>query len=93
MVKDNKNRIIKRVGVIFLLLASIFFLPWWVTVMISVLVSVFFEKPYEIIVAGGIMDILYPAPLIFFLFSNYFFTIVFLALFLISYYFKEKIIF
>lgn len=91
MDKTKKTKIIKRIFFSILLILSVFLLPWWAVLVFSVTFVVFFEKPYEAIIAGGLLDSLYGAPFMFFARVDIFFTIVFLLIFIVSYYVKEKL--
>lgn len=49
----------KRTFFTIFLLASIFFMPWWVAIGLAIGVAFYFKKYYEIIALGTFFDILY----------------------------------
>jgi len=53
------NRRIVRVLFGTALLASIIFLPWWVSFMVAICASLVTEHPYEILVFGFLSDLIY----------------------------------
>jgi hypothetical protein len=72
---------------------SIFFGPWWVSVLLGIGL-LFYAESYEVIIGGFLMDILYGAPIPVYPFQGmYFFTILFLLLFIAIFYLKGHLIF
>jgi hypothetical protein len=49
----------KRITLDILLFLSILFAPWWVSVLLSLFLLVYFDNFIEIIIAGIVMDTLY----------------------------------
>lgn len=73
------------------LLISILFLPWWVSILLGILI-LFLYKFYEIIIWGIFADSLY-ASIDGFFGIQFIFTLTFTFLFLISILMKKRIIF
>lgn len=72
--------------------ASILFLPWWLTVIIAISFLFMFTS-YEVILWGLFADILYSSPVLSFFNIEFLFTIVFIMLFIVVYFIKNKLIF
>lgn len=49
----------KRIFSTALLLASIFYAPWWATLFLAAVAAFYFKKYYELIALGTFFDILY----------------------------------
>lgn len=49
----------KRILFDLFILASLFFIPWWVVVLLGVLGVFYFPAYYELVVFGFVLDILY----------------------------------
>jgi hypothetical protein len=64
---------------LFIILCA-FLAPWWVSTVFSILGLFYFEKLFEVIVVGIIIDSLYGANLEIFHF-NFIFTLIFIILF------------
>lgn len=71
---------------------SILFFPWWISLIIG-LVLIMSCKAYEIIVWGLLFDALYGTSVNIFYNIQYLGTLVFFAFFLLSFALKRKIIF
>ncbi len=72
------------------MLGSILFLPWWVTAIIAVGFLYKF-KAYEIMLWGVFADVLYSAPVESFYNVQFVFTIGALAMFVLSYFIKKRL--
>lgn len=44
------------------LFVSALFYPWWVIFLVAIMGSILFDKYYEVLVAGIVLDLLYSAP-------------------------------
>lgn len=76
-----------------LLFLTILFLPWWFVLLAALALLIVFDA-YEILFWGLFIDALYGNPSTFILFSfEYVFTIGFLAVLIISFIIKRKVIF
>lgn len=75
-----------------LIFTSILFLPWWFTVIIAISFLFMFTS-YEVILLGLFADILYSSSVPSFFNIEFLFTIVFIILFIIVYFVKNKLIF
>jgi hypothetical protein len=53
---------IKRLIANIVLLLSIFFMPWWITLLLGVIFISIFPNFYEIFIMGILMDLLYSYP-------------------------------
>ncbi len=52
---------LKRIAYNIVLVTSLFFAPWWVTLTLGVIATFYFSSYYELIVLGALFDILYGA--------------------------------
>lgn len=75
------------------LIASILFLPWWVSLLASVIFLFNIENYYEIIGAGFLLDVLYGAPTAGFYGLEFAMTLSASLIFLISGPLKRRLIF
>lgn len=75
----------------FVLLISIFFLPWWLNVIFIIALSFYYKNFYEAVFIGLIMDSVYGSAVIFETFI-YFFTLIFLILIFVINKIREKMI-
>lgn len=83
-----KNKKVIRTVLDILLFGSVFIFPWYITVLISLILLALF-KPFEIIAAGLLMDALYGVS---FYGTDFLFTIIFLALYLASHFMKKNLL-
>jgi hypothetical protein len=79
-----------RIVFIFLILFSLPFFPIWLTALLCVAFGIFFRNPYEIVVAGYVLDTLYGVPTHTFLIQHLFF-ILFFAIFVVSFWVREHL--
>jgi hypothetical protein len=49
----------KRIVSILILLAAILFMPWWLSVLLSLVFVLTFSNPYEVLFVGTILDSMY----------------------------------
>jgi hypothetical protein len=75
-----------------LMLGSILFLPWWVTVIVAVGFLLKFSA-YEVILWGVFADVLYSSSVISFYNIEFLFTIGAVTMFIIGYFIKKKLMF
>lgn len=71
---------------------SIFFFPWFVTVLLGLLLVVRYPA-YEVVLGGLMLDFLYGASVPSFHIGPYLFTIFFSATLVLSIYIKQKLVF
>jgi hypothetical protein len=74
-----------------LLLVAAVLTPWWVTMLIAVILTCYFPKYYEVVVAGLVMDVVYGAATPTFFHFQFVFTVFFALLLFIIEYGKTKI--
>lgn len=83
---SNRNK--KRISIDIILLLSVFLLPWWVT-LLGTIVAIFFVRSFfESLVVGILLDILYGVPSISFI-KSFPFSLALSFLFLISFWARE----
>ncbi len=56
------NNVSKRITADIILLLSVLFLPWWVTIILALALTFYFEFYYEFIIAAILIDMLYGVP-------------------------------
>ncbi|MFC1720851.1 hypothetical protein ACFL0K_01210 [Patescibacteria group bacterium] len=56
------NGILKRIIADLILLLSVLFMPWWLTVILAFVLVFYFKSYYEFIIAGVLTDALYGVP-------------------------------
>ncbi len=88
----KKNRNLLRVTINIVLLASILFLPWWVSVAIMVFLLALY-RAYEVFLWGFLMDALYSGPVPLYLNIPILFTIMSVLLFIVIGVSKQRLIF
>ncbi len=49
----------KRIACNLVLVTSLFFAPWWVTLALGIIATFYFSSYYEFMVVGALFDILY----------------------------------
>jgi hypothetical protein len=91
MRRTISSNIHLRVALAVALFISIFIAPWWATVGIALIFTSLYT-PYEVIAAGLLFDILYPAPTVIAGLSLLFFMGA-LLLFILQFFIKKFIIF
>lgn len=87
----NKNPNI-RIFCDVILFCSLFFFPWWASVLFGLYLVFVFDSYYELLLSALILDTLYAAGKLSFLMGMPF-TLILSALFLISFYAKEHFTF
>lgn len=70
---------------------SIFTLPWWVSVLLSIFLLALFQAGIMVIVGGIMMDILFGAPVDILSGFQYLYTALFLFLALLTLYLKARV--
>jgi|AntAceMinimDraft_13_1070369.scaffolds.fasta_scaffold91870_2 hypothetical protein len=86
-LKNNMNSILSRFIISILSLISIFIFPWWVLLIITMIISLFTPFFIEMIVIGYWLDILYGIN------DDRIMLIVFTISFLVVLYLKKNLIF
>ncbi len=82
---------IKRTIATVALFLSVFFLPWWITVLLAIVGILFIQNFYEVVVAGLLIDLLYGTDTSLFFGFSAVFTIGALALVVLGERFKKNI--
>jgi hypothetical protein len=62
MGPNRKEKMIRRITIDALLIIAAFIMPWWLVVIASVYFLFKFERFYEIILMGLVLDSLYSVP-------------------------------
>lgn len=93
MGEDNKkqNKLIARFVAYFALIISVLFFHWLVVLAVALFCLFFFDNFYEAVFAGLLIDMLYGLPIAKFLYFPFFFTAVFLLVFVFAFVLKQKI--
>ena len=81
-----------RISLSVLFFASIFLFPWYISVLLSVVLLVLFNA-YEVILGGLLLDTLYGTPILGYFDSESLFTLLFVILYILSFYIKKQLIF
>ena len=82
--------LVKRIIADGVLCLSIFFLPWWVTLVLSTLFFFFFDQFYELLIAAYLTDLLFGVRLERFLGFPFLMTLVASALFVLLLSLRER---
>lgn len=81
-----------RISINILLLISILYFPWWITIAIALLLLVL-HNGVELLFWGVFADSLFGTQLLYFYDIQYLFTLLFFSLIFIAMYLKKKVIF
>jgi len=81
------RRILATVG----LLVASFFVPWWFVLFLAVIVFFLYGAP-ELLIVGVVLDALHAEPQSTFFGSEFVFTLIFLALFILILQIKKRLI-
>jgi len=84
--------LVTRISLNILMVSSILFLPWWLSILFA-LVLLFGFEAVEVLGWGLLIDILYGTPLTLFFNFTFIFTLLFLTLFLVTTHLKQRLIF
>lgn len=87
LVAVHKKRIVFNI----FLVASVIYMPWWVTAVLAVAGVFMFKRFYEIVAVGVLMDLLYGVPAPRFFNFWFVFTIGSLAVYLAAMKVKESL--
>ncbi len=74
-----------------ILVSTIFFLPWWVSVMLGVIAAFIFHDFYELVVVGVIIDSLYNASIPRFYHFQFVVSVSLVVIFILIQYIKPKL--
>jgi len=74
----------KRIILNLILLASVLFAPWWISVFFALILTLYFNNFYEIMAFGFVMDSLYGSGQLYFVAGSF-------VVFVISYLFKSRV--
>jgi hypothetical protein len=84
---SNRNK--KRIGIDIVLFLSVFLLPWWVTLLATLVATFLIHSFFESLVVGVLLDVLYGVPSTSFI-KSFPFSLGFSFLFLISFWAREQ---
>ena len=84
--------LVTRISLNILMVSSILFLPWWLSILFA-LVLLFGFEAVEVLGWGLLIDILYGTPLTLFFNFTFIFTLLFFVLFLSTQYLKRYLVF
>lgn len=77
---------IARIGLSVAFFASVFFCPWWLTIILGILLLSLFEAGVLVIIGGICMDLVFGAPMVSFGGFQYLYTALFFMLVIFSWY-------
>ena len=92
MMKHNESGIGKRICADAVLFLSCMLFPWWLVLPLAVFFAFSFDGYYEVVLAGGLLDILFSAPSNMFGNFQFFFLAGFSVLFFLIFLLKKQIL-